>query len=149
LKSVIEVNEAQRYRFVDRIRRSYVEYRGLTLAILGLSFKPQTDDLRESPALDIMRELHRDGMVLRATDPAAMVGATAQFPYATYLADPVACITDSDGVVLCTEWPQFQALDWGALALKVRRPIIFDGRNCLDPSAMRAAGWTYYGVGRP
>ncbi|MCG3152098.1 MAG: UDP-glucose 6-dehydrogenase TuaD [bacterium] len=150
LNAVIEVNKLQRYRFTQRIRRAYgAEFPAITLAVFGLSFKPQTDDIRESPALDIMKELHREGVQLRATDPVAVSRAAQAFGGCTFFDTPEECAAGADGVLLCTEWPQYAALNWSAIKGVMRQPVLFDGRNLLDPAAMRTAGWEYHGIGRP
>lgn len=149
LNAVIEVNKLQRYRFISRIRRAYgAEYPDITLAVFGLAFKPHTDDIREAPAIDIMKELHRDGVQLRATDPVAISKAAQVFSGCTYVDDPMDCLIGCDGVLVCTEWPQYAGLDWGEAGRRMRQAICFDGRNHLDPAALRALGFTYHGVGR-
>jgi len=149
LNAVIEVNKIQRYRFIDRVRKHFGDaYPNVTLAIFGLSFKPQTDDVRESPAIDIMKELHHDGVTLRATDPVAIHRASELFTGCTYEEHPTVCAANCHGIVLCTEWPQYAALDWAEVGVGMKQRVIFDGRNQLDPKTMRDLGYTYFGIGR-
>jgi UDPglucose 6-dehydrogenase len=117
--------------------------------VLGLSFKPQSDDVRDSPALDVAVQLHGLGADVLANDPKSIENARAKHTQLCYTADISTTLQDAELVVLVTEWPEFVDIDpvWAAGLVKTR--TIIDGRNALDPAAWRAAGWTYFGMGRP
>jgi UDPglucose 6-dehydrogenase len=148
LNAVIEVNRIQRYRFLAKIRRRLEPLADKTLGILGLAFKPGTDDIREAPAIDLMLELYRDGAILKATDPKAINNARAHFTGCEYFADPYEVARDADAIILVTEWPEFVNLDWGKIAGLMKGNLIFDGRNSLDKRKLEAAGLQVTGVGR-
>ncbi len=149
LKSAIEVNLMQRRRFVAKVREALggsVDRR--RLAVLGLAFKPGTDDLRQAPALDVIRHLERMGATVTATDPAALEGAAPLLPDTTLVADAYDCVRGADAVVLVTEWPSFRRLDWRRVAGSVAGKVVVDGRNCLDAPLLTSLGFAYHSVGR-
>ncbi|TMD91832.1 MAG: UDP-glucose/GDP-mannose dehydrogenase family protein [Chloroflexi bacterium] len=149
LKSAIEVNLMQRRRFVTKVRDALGgSLEGSRLAVLGLAFKPGTDDLRQAPALDVIRHLERMGATVTATDPAALEGAAPLLAGTTLVADAYDCVRGSDAVVLVTEWPCFRELDWHRVAQCVARRIVVDGRNCLDAGLLARLGFAYHSVGR-
>jgi len=149
LKSAIEVNLMQRRRFVTKVRDALGgSLEGSRLAVLGLAFKPGTDDLRQAPALDVIRHLERMGATVTATDPAALEGAAPLLAGTTLVADAYDCVRGSDAVVLVTEWPCFRELDWHRVAQSVARRIVVDGRNCLDAGLLARLGFAYHSVGR-
>jgi len=149
LKSAIEVNLMQRRRFVTKVRDALGgSLEGSRLAVLGLAFKPGTDDLRQAPALDVIRHLERMGAAVTATDPAALEGAAPLLAGTTLVADAYDCVRGSDAVVLVTEWPCFRELDWHRVAQSVARRIVVDGRNCLDAGLLARLGFAYHSVGR-
>jgi len=148
LNAVIEVNRIQRYRFLARIRRALEPLSGKTLGVFGIAFKPGTDDIREAPSIDLMRELSRDGASLKATDPRAIENARAVFAGCTYFEDPYEVARDADAILLVTEWPEFLSLDWKKIAGLMRGNLVFDGRNCLDRNALGHVGLRVVGVGR-
>jgi len=148
LNAVIEVNRIQRYRFLAKIRRALEPLGDKTIGILGLAFKPGTDDIREAPAIDLMRELNRDGAVLKATDPKAIENARAEFDGCKYIGDPYLVADGADAIVLVTEWPEYRNLDWKRIAMAMNGDVIFDGRNCLDIKQIESTGLTVIGVGR-
>jgi UDPglucose 6-dehydrogenase len=121
---------------------------GTTLGVLGLAFKPDTDDVRESPALRIVAELRRRGARIQAYDPAAMEQARAIHPDIVYRPDAYSVAEESDAVVLMTEWNQFRNLDLSRMKGLMRRPILVDLRNAYEPERVKALGLTYQGVGR-
>jgi UDPglucose 6-dehydrogenase len=148
--AVAQVNARQRSMFVDRIRGLVGDLHGTRIALLGLAFKPDTDDLRDAPSLDIARELVDAGASVVAYDPmsAAMVNAAARVP-GLELADSVTdALTGADVVALVTEWPVFTSLDWVEVRSLVRRAIVVDGRNAFDPATVTAAGFAYASFGR-
>ena len=148
LNAVIEVNRIQRYRFLAKIRRALEPLSDKTLGVLGIAFKPETDDIREAPAIDLMRELKRDGVKLKATDPKAIENARRIFDGCEYLEDPYEVARDADAIVLVTEWRQFLELDWEKVAGLMKGNVVFDGRNSLDRKKLEASGLHVIGVGR-
>jgi UDPglucose 6-dehydrogenase len=149
LKSAIEVNLMQRRRFVAKVREALGgSLDGSRLAVLGLAFKPGTDDLRQAPALDVIRHLERMGATVTATDPVALEGAAPLLAGTTLVADAYECVRGADAVVLVTEWPEFRKLDWREVAGIVTRRIVVDGRNCLDAALLTRLGFAYHSVGR-
>ena len=152
LRAVIAVNNRQRMRPLHAIReRLGTDLSGVRVAVLGLAFKPGTDDVREAPALDLIRALCDDGASVVAYDPQANTNARPHLPDAVELADDSGGATDGAQVaVLMTEWREIMEADWQTIALGMYSPrLLFDGRNALDPVAMRQLGFQYCGVGRP
>ena len=121
---------------------------GKTITVLGASFKPDTDDVRDSPALDVASRLHERGAHVRVTDPIALTNAAIDKPHLTMVEDLHAALTDADLVFLATEWSQFVDMDPADIGPLVRTRTIVDGRNALDREAWNAAGWTHVGLGR-
>ena len=150
LKEVDNINLRRRQYIVDlaaaTLGGSVFDKR---IAVLGVTFKPHSDDVRDSPALDVAVQLKGLGADVVATDPEGIPNARARHPQLNYEENVDAAITGADLVVLVTEWPTFVALDPALTATLVRAPVIIDGRNSLDPVAWRAAGWEYRGMGRP
>jgi UDPglucose 6-dehydrogenase len=148
LHAVMDINRDQRMLVIDKLRECLDTLEGRIVGLLGLAFKPNTDDLRDAPSLDIARVLVAAGAEVRAYDPAAMVGARVLLPDVEFSADPYAMADGADGLVLVTEWKEFRDLDLGRLKGSMRRAVIVDGRNIYDPSMMRSLGFTYRGIGR-
>jgi UDPglucose 6-dehydrogenase len=148
LHAVMDINRDQRMLAIDKLRECLETLEGRTVGLLGLAFKPNTDDLREAPSLDIARVLIAAGADVRAYDPAAMAGARELLPAVVYSADPYALADGADGLVLVTEWNEFRQLDLGRIKASMRRPVMVDGRNIYDPAMMRSLGFTYRGIGR-
>ncbi|HYE65438.1 MAG TPA: UDP-glucose/GDP-mannose dehydrogenase family protein [Pyrinomonadaceae bacterium] len=146
--AVIEVNRRQRAAMVPKIEKLVGEIHGKTIAVLGLSFKPQTDDMREAPSLDIIRDLLERGATVRAYDPVAMPEAAKIMPDIVYAEDEYAAVSGADALVFVTEWNQFRALDMKRVRELMRSPKIADLRNIYEPAAMRELGFDYIGVGR-
>jgi len=146
--AVIEVNRRQRLAMIPKIEKLLGELNGKTVAILGLAFKPETDDMREAPALDIIAALVERGATVRAYDPVAMTEAAKVLPKVSFAADEYEAVTDADALVFVTEWNQFRALDMGRVRDLMKSPRIADLRNIYDPEDMRALGFDYVGVGR-
>jgi UDPglucose 6-dehydrogenase len=115
---------------------------------LGLSFKPNTDDLRDAPALEIIHLLQNEGAQVRAYDPAASAPATELLPNVAIGKDPYEVAEGADALVVATEWNEFRHLDLQRIASTMRQPVLVDGRNIYDPETMRSYGFTYFGVGR-
>jgi UDPglucose 6-dehydrogenase len=119
------------------------------IAILGAAFKPDSDDIRDSPALDVASRLQKHGAEIHVYDPAAMDNARRMYPDLSYSDTAFEAATGADVVLHLTEWPEFREMDPDALATVVAQRNIVDGRNALDPERWRAAGWTYRALGRP
>jgi UDPglucose 6-dehydrogenase len=149
LKAAIEVNAQQRRRFVAKLQNALDgQLQGRHIAVLGLAFKPGTDDMRQAASIDIIRHLQDLGATVVASDPVAIDRARHALPTATMTDDPYACVRGADAVALVTEWDDYVELDWARVASLVRRRIVVDGRNALDPRRLTGLGFTYYGVGR-
>jgi UDPglucose 6-dehydrogenase len=146
LNAVIEVNELQKRRVIGKLERHLGTLRGKTVALLGLAFKPHTDDVREAPSLVLAGRLVAEGADVRVWDPVA--DGAAALPRATICAEPLDALAGADAAVLVTEWPQLAEIDWSEAATRMRNALLIDGRNMLDPAAMRQAGFTYEGIGR-
>jgi len=146
--AVIEVNRRQRHAMIPKIEKLLGELKGKTVAILGLAFKPETDDMREAPAIDIISGLLQRGATVRAYDPVAMTEAAKVLPEVSFARDEYEAVTDADALVFVTEWNQFRALDMGRVRDLMKSPRIADLRNIYDPADMRALGFEYVGVGR-
>ena len=146
--AVIEVNRRQRLAMIPKIEELLGDLKGKTVAILGLAFKPETDDMREAPAIDIISGLLERGATIRAYDPVAMTEAAKVLPEVSFARDEYEAVTDADALVFVTEWNQFRALDMGRVRDLMKSPRIADLRNIYDPADMRALGFEYVGVGR-
>jgi UDPglucose 6-dehydrogenase len=150
LKEVDAINLRQRDRVVDIVIDALDgDVFKKKVAVLGLAFKPDSDDVRDSPALDVAVRLHGLGANVVASDPEAMANSRRLHPQLNFASDPLDALADADVVVVVTEWKEFRALDPATVSSIAKGRIIIDGRNCLDPIAWRAAGWTYRGLGRP
>jgi UDPglucose 6-dehydrogenase len=148
LTSVIEVNELQKRRVIQKLQKHVGSLVGKTIALLGLAFKPNTDDMREASSLVLAARLQADGARVRAYDPVAEEEARHLMTGVDFAGTALDAIDDADAVVLVTEWPEFSELDWSAVAGRMAGRLVIDGRNFLDPSRISAAGLTYEGVGR-
>ncbi len=148
-RAVARVNERQRQRMVDKIREAVGGLAGKTIGLLGLSFKPNTNDLREAPALTIAERLLKEGARLRAYDPAALEEAAKTLSGLIPCTDAYDAAQDADALVLVTEWNQFRNLDLDRIRAALRQPIFVDLRNVYEPGAMAARGFRYVAVGRP
>jgi UDPglucose 6-dehydrogenase len=145
LSAVIEVNELQKRRVIGKLQQHLGRLRGKRIALLGLAFKPHTDDTREAPSLVLAGRLLAEGAEVRAWDPVATPDG---LPGVTQVATIEAALSDADAAVLVTEWPQLADVDWAEMSRAMRTTVFVDGRNMLDPEAMRAAGFAYEGIGR-
>jgi len=148
LRSVMEVNADQSKRVLHKLRTQLGRLDGATVAVWGIAYKPNTDDIREAPAVEIMRLVEQEGGTVRAYDPVAMPKAAALLPTVTMCADPYAAAAGADAVLLLTEWNEFKGVDLTRLATLMRRSILIDGRNAVDPGRAAAAGFHYAGIGR-
>jgi len=150
VETVVSVNNARKSAMVQKIAAACGgSVRGKRLAVLGLAFKPNTDDMREAPSLSILPVLAAEGAEVRAYDPAAMAEARKLLPEVTTESDPYACIEGADALVILTEWDQFRALDLDRVRAILRKPVVIDLRNVYKPADMAARGFTYVSIGRP
>ena len=149
LKEVVRVNDEQPMRFADKIRDALVTLEGKTVGVLGLAFKPDTDDLRDAKSLEIIAQALVEGGTVRAYDPIAMDNARKIFPQIEYCKNAYEAAEGADALLLLTEWNEFKFLDLPRVKESLRQPIILDGRNVYDPERMRRLGFDYYCVGRP
>jgi UDPglucose 6-dehydrogenase len=133
---------------VNQIAEMLGGLKGKTVGLFGLAFKPNTDDMREAPSIDVVGHLLRAGAKVRGYDPVAMEVARPLFPEVEMCEDPYAMAAGCDGVIVVTEWNEFKQLDLDRLKQALRRPVIFDGRNIYDPTLMRQKGFEYRAVGR-
>ena len=149
LTAVIEVNELQKRRTIGKLQKHLGSLVGKEIALLGVAFKPNTDDIREATSLVLAGRLQGEGATVRVYDPVAMDRAQEQLAGATVAASALEALDGADAVVLVTEWPEFRDLDWaGEVKSRLKTPVVVDGRNFLDREALVAAGYTYEGVGR-
>ena len=150
IEAVLEANEATKSRMVDKIRKELGgSIADKTIGVLGLSFKPDTDDIRESPATEIVRSLLAEGAKVQAHDPEAMDACRQELPEITYCQDPYETAEGADALVILTEWNQFRHLGAKRLSEALNSPLIIDLRNIYEPARMAAAGFRYVSVGRP
>ena len=149
IDAVLEANEATKQRMLDKIQGALGAVDGTTVAVLGLSFKPDTDDIRESPALPIVEGLSAGGATVRAYDPEAMPACRELYPDIVYCDDPYDAARDADALVILTEWNQFRALELKRLQKLLKQPLVIDLRNIYQPAQMADAGFRYISVGRP
>jgi len=148
LKAVAQVNVQQRQLFVKRIAQILWNLNNKTIGVLGLAFKPNTDDLRSAPSIDIIRMLQEEGAKVRTFDPKAMEQANGLFTDVTFCKDVYEAARGADCLVIVTEWNEFKELDFVRLKKLMRQPCIIDGRNIYDPEALRRLGFRYVGIGR-
>ena len=150
LKEIDSINMRRRVRMVDIAREALGgSFIGKKVTILGAAFKPDSDDVRDSPALAVARLIGTQGGVVTVTDPEAVANASRAFPELTFVTDTTEALTGADAVLLLTEWKEYRDLDPTAVAGLVSGRVLVDGRNVLDPQQWRAAGWTYRALGRP
>jgi UDPglucose 6-dehydrogenase len=153
LAAVEAVNEAQKTRLIDKLtRRLGSDLRGRKIALWGLAFKPNTDDMREAPSRAIVQALVERGAAVVAYDPVAMDEAKRAFasvPGVGLAASPLDAVAGADALIVVTEWQEFRSPDFAELRRRMKQPLVFDGRNLYDPALARAAGMEYFGIGRP
>ncbi len=148
LKEVQRINSEQIQRFLKKIHDTVWIVKDKTIAVLGLAFKPNTDDMRLAPSLDIVRPLLPEGARIKAYDPKAMDKAKEFLPGVEFCADAYAAIKGADALVICTEWDEFRQLDLKKIHSLMAQPIVLDGRNIFEPSKMKELGFVYRSVGR-
>lgn len=148
LQAVMDINSDARKRFVKKVETVLGDLEGRVIGVLGLSFKPNTDDMREAPSVDIINALLKKGARVKAYDPVAMARAEELLPTVTFTATAYDVAKDADALLLVTEWNEFKQLDWQRIKRYMRQPVVIDGRNLYDPREMRNLGFIYWGVGR-
>jgi UDPglucose 6-dehydrogenase len=148
LQAVMDINSDARKRFVKKVETVLGDLEGRVIGVLGLSFKPNTDDMREAPSVDIINSLLKKGARVKAYDPVAMARAEELLPTVTFTATAYDVAKDADALLLVTEWNEFKQLDWQRIKRYMRQPVVIDGRNLYDPREMRNLGFIYWGVGR-
>lgn len=148
LQEVLNINEAQKNYFVQKIEKALWNIKDKTLGILGLAFKPNTDDIRFAPSIDIIRRLLKEGANIQAYDPAATSKFRRLFKQVRYVKTPYDALRGADALVLITEWEEFSSLDFKRIKKLMRQPFIVDGRNLYSPEDMIKLGFRYYGIGR-
>ena len=146
LAAVIEVNELQKRRVVGKLERRLGSLRGKRIALLGLAFKPGTDDMREAPSLVLAGRLQAEGAEVSAWDPVA--DPTGQLDGVAIAGSALEALEGADAAVIVTEWPELRDLDWAEAGARMRNRLVVDGRNMLDPATLRAHGFEYEGIGR-
>lgn len=148
VEAIEQINDHAWRRFVERIEKELWVIDGKKIGILGLSFKPNTDDIRNAPALKIIEKLKADGALIKAYDPQAMAKTREIEGDIEYCQDPYQVATGSEALVICTDWDEFKQLDLAKIKALMATPLIFDGRNLFDPSQLKALGFSYHGIGR-
>jgi UDPglucose 6-dehydrogenase len=148
LKATERVNKQRIDRFFEKIHQALWVVKGKRVAVLGLAFKANTDDIRFAPALEVVKRLLDEGASVHASDPEGMPRSKALFPQVHYHEDPYQALQDADAALVCTEWDVFRKLDWDRAGKLMARKLVIDGRNLYTPQAMREKGFEYYSFGR-
>jgi UDPglucose 6-dehydrogenase len=149
LKETERVNKQRVDQLLDKVKKALWVMKEKQIAVLGIAFKPNTDDIRLAPAIEVIRRLLAEGAIVRATDPEAMARARAAIPGVHYSADPYEIARGADALLLLTEWDQYRRLDWKQIRVEMARPLVIDARNMLRPAEMKALGFEYISFGRP
>jgi UDPglucose 6-dehydrogenase len=148
LETVMDINNYQRRLVVLKVRDLLGSLRGKTVGLLGLAFKPNTDDMRDAPSIAIARALQAEGAVIKGYDPVSMHVAARMMPGVELCEDAYQTAAGTDALVVCTEWNEFKQLDLDRVKTLMKQPIIVDGRNLYEPKRMADLGFTYRGMGR-
>ena len=149
LKAAERVNKQRIDRYFEKIRKALWVVKGKRVAVLGLAFKANTDDIRFAPALEVMRRLLEEGAEIQATDPEAIARTKTIFPQVAYFEDPYEALKGVDAALVCTEWQIFRKLDWEQAGKVMARRLVIDGRNLYSPGKMQQLGFEYHSFGRP
>ena len=149
LKAAERVNKQRIDRYFEKIRKALWVVKGKRVAVLGLAFKANTDDIRFAPALEVMRRLLEEGAELQASDPEAIARTKTMFPQVAYFEDPYEALKGVDAALICTEWQIFRKLDWEQAGKVMARRLVIDGRNLYSPGKMQQLGFEYHSFGRP
>ncbi len=148
LKAVEKINEEQKKHFVKKIEEAIWNINSKTITVLGLAFKPNTDDMRFAPSIDIIASLQEMGARIKAYDPHAMENAKISMKNVTFCKDSYTACKDSDCLVILTEWDEFKEIDLAKVKKLLRQPVVVDGRNIFDPKKMKTMGFRYFSIGR-
>lgn len=148
LKEVEAINKKQKELFMKKIHDGLWNLSGKSIGVLGLAFKPDTDDMREAPSIDLINYLVKEGASVRVYDPKAMENSKHMLPGIAYCGDEYDAAKGADALVIVTEWKEFKELDLNCLKSLMKKPLIFDGRNLFDPQKMKSGGFTYVSIGR-
>ena len=148
LRAAERVNKQRVDKFMEKVRQALWVVKGKRVAVLGLAFKANTDDVRFSPALEVVKELLKEGAQVHATDPEAIGRAKALIPQVSYHEDPYEALNGSEAALVCTDWDEFRNLDWQRAGKLMARKLVIDGRNLCSPSSMRDWDFEYYSFGR-
>ena len=149
LREVEKINQVRVERFIEKVRNELWVMRGKKVAVWGLAFKPNTDDIRFAPSIALVKALLQEGAIIKAYDPKAMEKAKAVLPDLEYCSDPYQASHGADAIVIVTEWDEFRRMDWTLVRSLVDRPLIIDGRNMLSVAQLTESGFHYVSVGRP
>ena len=149
LADVLRINDAQAKCFVEKIKNSMKTLRGRTVGVLGLAFKPDTDDMRSAPSIPIIQMLQKEGARVKAYDPQAALKASSILKGVEYVNTPYEAGEGAHAIAVLTEWSEFLNLDWEHLKRSMRGRFFFDGRNMFSPAEMKKRGFYYFSVGRP
>jgi UDPglucose 6-dehydrogenase len=149
LKEAERVNRQRVDRLIEKVKNALWVMKGKQIGVLGIAFKPNTDDIRLAPAIEVIRRLLAEGAEVRATDPEAMERARAVFPNLSLTEDPYEVAKGADALLVLTEWEQFRRLDWKRVRKEMARPLVIDARNMLRPAEMKELGFEYMSFGRP
>jgi UDPglucose 6-dehydrogenase len=149
LKAAERVNKQRIDKYFEKIRKALWVVKGKRVAVLGLAFKANTDDIRFAPALEVMRRLLEEGAEVQASDPEAIARTKSQFPQVAYFDDPYEALQGVDAALVCTEWQIFRKLDWERAGKDMARRLVIDGRNLYSASKLQQLGFEYYSFGRP
>jgi UDPglucose 6-dehydrogenase len=149
LREVEKINKQRIDRCIEKLRSALWVVRGKRIAVLGLAFKPNTDDIRFAPAIDLVNRLLSEGAQVRAYDPQAVERARAALPQIEYANSAYDAATDAEALLIATEWDEFRMLDWVRIRDVMARPLVIDGRNLLSPREIRNFGFEYRAFGRP
>src|SRR5262249_15693504 len=148
LKATERVNRQRINQFLEKVHKEFWVVKGKHVVVLGRAFKPNTDDIRFAPALEVVKRLLEEGAIVHATDPEAIAKSQALFPKVTYHEDPYDALRGADAALVCTEWDVFRNLDWTRAKPMMARALVMGGRNLYSPKAMREIGFEYYSFGR-
>jgi UDPglucose 6-dehydrogenase len=148
LKEVEKINQRRVEQFVEKVRRELWVVRGKRIALWGLAFKPNTDDVRFAPSIALAKALLAEGATVRAYDPQAMTKAKSVLPEISYCADPYEAAQDAEAILIVTEWDEFRHVEWQRLLSAVEQPLLIDGRNLFNPDKIAAQGFRYVSIGR-
>ena len=147
-KEVEKINQRRVEHFVEKIRKELWVLRGKKIAVWGLAFKPNTDDVRFAPSIALVKALLAEGAAVSAYDPEAIEKARAMLPEVTYCADPYEAAEGADAILIVTEWDEFKQVDWTRLLSVVEQPLVIDGRNAFSPEEISRNGFRYVSIGR-